>query len=92
MEMTAEHAFLPDIFFFLTFEKKQMINQDSVVMQVKVVEDEPTKDQMLHGSRYFCMRCKKCRCTCVLLTLSINFTIPISCFISQCNIWLYKIK
>lgn len=42
MEMTAEHAFLPDIFFFLTFEKKQMINQDSVVMQVKVVEDEPT--------------------------------------------------
>lgn len=35
MEMTAEHAFLPDIFFFLTFEKKQMINQDSVVMQVK---------------------------------------------------------
>lgn len=40
MEMTAEYAFLPNIFFlFLTFEKMKMIKQDSVV----VVEDEPTK-------------------------------------------------
>ena len=41
MEMTAEYAFLLNIFFFffLTFEKMQMIKQDSVA----VVEDEPTK-------------------------------------------------
>lgn len=51
MEMT-KYAFLPSsFFFFLTFEKMHnMINQDSVVMKVKGIEDEPTKTSYVEGS------------------------------------------